>query len=312
MDCAFATGRMASTVESYEFLSKGDEYNTAFDYFSRGRQEQQQLWIVDQLIPKISGSLKNCAGTWRVLAVGPGNGPVDLLIVAELVKIINELKGGSKPMTISWTVVEPNETAMAEFKRKVEDRSLSCVRFEWINKTFDEFMTTWDANSDKFHLVHFVHCLYYMQEDLALKTTMEQLLEPNGHLLVVVGIENDVWDMLMKGYKDKIETLAKELHYLTNTAVIKHIGKHGWKYETFIGKLDLEITEIFEDDHPTGVAMLQFFMHTKQDARKCIEPQLIKEIVAFLRRLSWAKKIEGKEKIFVNDDEGVILISNSQ
>ena len=294
----------SSSQDSYQFISNEVEYSDIFELFSRGRLEQQRVTVVNKYIPKLLENVKpgKLDNVFNVLAVGPGIGAFDLLLLEELHNLVPTCK-------ISWTVVEPNAAAIETFKEKIKEKKskLPNVEFVWINRGFEEYLDQ-QENDMKFHFIHFVHCLYYMNEERILKETYNKLLEKSGLLLAVVGSEGDIWVELMQNFKDRIPSLTTELHYPTNEDLAAIIKKQGWPCETFKGKLDLEITEILVEGDPAGLAMLQFFLHTKEDPRKEISHELMSQVVEFFKSQSWEEVMNNKNKRIVNDDEGVLLV----
>lgn len=298
----------SSSQDSYQFISNEVQYSDIFELFSRGRLEQQRLTIVNKYIPKLLENVKpeNLEDVFNVLAVGSGVGAFDLLFLEELQNLAKALVSKCK---ICWTVVEPNAAAIETFQDKIKEKksTLPNVEFIWINKGFEEYLDQ-QQNDKKFHFIHFVHCLYYVNEERVLKETYSRLLEKSGLLLAAVGSEGDIWVELMNNFKDKIPSLATEFHHPTNEDLAAFIKKEGWPCETMKGKLNLEVTEILEEGDPAGLAMLQFFLHTKEDPRKAISHELMSQVVAFFKSQSWEEVIDNKKKRIVNDDEGVLLI----
>lgn len=306
---------MASTC-SFDFVNNQQSYKSSFDYYNLSRIEQQKAWVASDLVPAIANNLSlGPQETFSVLAVGSSKGCFDFLFLQELLNLIRQPGASFKPARISWTVVEPGTSALEEYKRRVSQESdnLIDVDFNWVNGSFESFVDGCRANSDKqkYHLVHFVSCLYYIDEELAIRETFDHLLAPEGLVLAIVGTVDDIWDLMIKKFKDQVPTLASELHYTTSKTVVDLAKKNGWKYDAFVGRISLAITEMFTTDSPAGSAILQFYMHTKEDPRITIQPQIISAVLEFFNQNSWTQVIEGKEEFLVREDEGIVILSNS-
>ncbi len=294
-----------ATEDPWNFVS--NEHDVPFNDISRNRVEQQKVWMDEDLIPIIKRNFKDDKiSSFRVLSVGPSLGKFDLVLMEELKRLRDE---SFNPEKISWTAVEPNKTALDKFKEKAEGEEMKgYFDFTWINKTFEEYMKDGDAK-DKFHFVHFVNVFFYMEEEVVIKDTLEKLLLKNGVLLALVGTEGDIWTMLMDEFKHKIRTLSSELHYPTNAMLSRLADRNGWKYEIFNRKLDMEITEVFSPGDKNGISILQFFLQTKENPYDVYGSELIEEVVEFLRSKSWSKMNGENETFYVNDDDGIIIIT---
>ena len=110
----------------------------------------------------------------------------------------------------------------------------------------------------------------------------------------------------IKSFKVKIPSLS--LKQPTNIKLSEICKRNGWVCETFDGKLDLEITEIFNDGDPIGEALLKFFFHINEDPKEKYGEKLMSEVKEFFRKVSWEKMKDGKKCYFVKEDEGILLV----
>ena len=304
----YSFGNMAT--ETSEFVENRAEYNDTYNIFTRGRREQEQLWAENTLVPKLVEILKHkesqTASEFKVMAVGSGIGSFDCMFLEVLFACGKELIEGRQ---ITWTVVEPNESAIEKFKQDIASKSgiFEKVKFNWINKGVEEYLQV--SECEKYDLVHFMHVLYYVNEEIVLKNAYEKCLKDNGCIFIAVGSKDDIWVNLIRSFKSKIPSLENELHYPTNIELSEICKRNGWAFETFDGKLDLEITEILEEGNPQGEAMLKFFLHIHEDPKKKFGEALVSELIEFFHKMSWEKIEGGKKQHFVNDNEGILLIS---
>ena len=291
------------------FVENAGEYNNILEVFVRGRREQETVWVENQLVPKITQFFRPkyspSKSQFKVLAVGSNEGTFDRLFIKALFTHGKELIEGKE---VTWTVVEPNTIAINEFKQKVSSEGgiFQNVKFSWVNKGMEEFLEV--TGPEQFDLIQFIHVLYYVDEERMLKNSYDKLLGSPGCILAAVGSEGDIWVNLMKSFKVKIPSLASELHYPTNIELSEICKRNGWSCETFDGKLDLEITEIFNDGDPIGEAMLKFFFHINEEPKEKYGEKLMSEVIQFFRKMSWEKMKDGKKSFFVKDDAGLLLI----
>ena len=293
-----------------KFVACEVEYNDIFDVFTRGRREQEKVWLENDLMPKLCEAFTQeklaLQPAFKVLAVGSGKGSFDCLLIKTLFSHAKELVQGKQ---LIYTVVEPNAAAIDDFKNNVssQDAVFRNVKFNWVNRGMQEFLDVDDP--ELYDFIHFAHVLYYVKNEAEiLKSAYEKFLACPGCILAVVGSEGDIWVNLMESFKAKIPSLSSELHYPTNKELSEICRRSGWAFQTFSGKLDLEVTEIFIEGDPIGDAMLKFFLHVNEDPKKTFGEELISEVMEFFRKMSWESIVDGKQCFFVNDDEGILFI----
>ncbi|XP_035677206.1 histamine N-methyltransferase-like [Branchiostoma floridae] len=138
----------------------------------------------------------------RVLGIGSGSGEADSIFLKKL------LQSHSR---VYSRVVEPCGERIEQFKALVrEDPSFGGVKFDWCHQTAEEYFQ--NGESTKFHLLHAVHVLYFV-EDLhaTLRDMWEQLVE-GGHMLIILEADKGtVWELREHfwkcfGHGDRLKT----------------------------------------------------------------------------------------------------------
>ena len=297
------------TMSTPRFVDSGKDYNDIQEAFVRDVREQEKVWLENSLVPKLRKVFTHDSTTdpkFKVLAVGSGVGSLDCLFLGALFSHGEELLEGKQ---VTWTVVEPNAAALDEFKHRIslQETAFQNIKFDFVNKGVQEFLE--DDKPELYDLIHFLHVLYYVEnEETVLKSAYEKFLASPGCLVAAVGSEGDIWVNLIEKFKTKIPSLSSGFHYPTNIELSEICKRNGWAFETFNGKLDLEITDIFNNRDSRGEVMLKFFLHINESPKEKYGEDLILEIVDFFRRMSWEKVKNGKKCLFVSDDEGVLLI----
>ena len=209
---------------------------------------------------------------------------------------------------IQWVVVEPNGLAMKIFRDKISKRSenLKNIEFVWINKRFEEYIDGTESADKRFDFIHFFHVLYYMDKDVVLKRAYERLLQKPGMLLCVVGSQGDIWSNLIEAFRFKID--LSHFQQPTNVDLCKNAKTYSWDCDMFDGKLDLEVSQMFIEGDPDGKAMLQFFLHTKNDPKELLGSELYAELINFFKSQSWKVVNNRSNRFFVKCDDGILLI----
>lgn len=286
-------------------------YQTSFESYDCNRKQQQLIWVREDLVPRLANSIKLKEKVFRVLAVGSSKGCFDILFMKEFMKFAeNSPQESFNPLKISWTVIEPS-LAIQEFEKRVsEDVELVNVEFHWVNKSFEDFLQDSTlGGSEQYNLISFVSSLYYMDEDLSLRESVDKLMAPSGRVLAIVGLKDDTWDLYIEKFKSEIKSLVTGLHYTTDKTVLDIAKKYGWHHEAFEGKIEMDITTIFDRDSPDGNLLLQFFLHSDENPWATIKDETLNAFLVFLRHHSWIKTVEGEERIFIHENEGVVILS---
>ena len=71
--------------------------------------------------------------------------------------------------------------------------------------------------------------------------------------------------------------------------------------------MDLEVTEVFYEGDPVGQAILELFLHIKEDPKEKLSKELISEVIEFLGMNSWEAMRDGKKRRLVKKGDGILL-----
>ena len=298
------------TTEESRFVENHKEYADSFQVYCRHHGEQQQVWVENELMKRLRDAFTRQShgpkSEFKILAVGANSGSFDILLIRALFSHAKELVEGKK---VTYTVVEPNAVAIDEFKHNVSSQGgvFQNIKFNWINKRIEEFFEGKEA--ERYDLIQFVHVLYYVEsEEEILKSAYEKFLASPGCILTVVVTEKNIWRQLIKPFALKIPSLV--VNQPTNVELSEVCKRNGWEYETFEGKLDVEVTEVFDERSETdsvGLALLKFFLQLNGEPKEKLGKEIMSEVMEFFVRISWEKIKDGKKRFFVNDDDGILL-----
>ena len=166
-----------------------------------------------------------------------------------------------------------------------DDALFQNVSFSWVNKGFEEYLEV--TEPEQYDLIHFMHVLYYLNEEMVLNNSYDKFLGSPGCILAAVGTEGDIWEHFIKSFKPKIPSLS--VKQPTNIQLSEICARNGWVWETFNAKLDLEITEIFINGDPKGDALLKIFFHINENPSERYGKELMSEILELFREMSREK-----------------------
>jgi len=296
------------STKDFKFVEKHQEYVDTFQIFSRHRGKQQAVWVENKLVERLRDVLQrdyfSRTTEFKVLAFGTNVGSFDTLLIKALFSHAKELVEGKQ---VTYTVIEPNTVAIDEFKRNISTQGgvFQNIKFNWINKRMEEFLET--KGPERYDLIQFVHVLYYAEnEEELLKTAYEKFLASPGCILAVCAAEGNIWRLLVESFKLKIPSLI--VNQVKNVELSEICKRNQWEHRIFDAKMDLEVTDIFNEGDPIGKAMLLFFLHVDEEPKEKLGKEIILEVMEFLKRMSWEKIKDGKKRLFVNEDDGILLI----
>ena len=279
------------------FSETAQKYNELHKIFTRGEGPQNKIWIQEKLMPILIPKLNLVKDLhkFKVISVGAGNGSFDLLLIDALLK---EIKSHFPGTTMSWTVVEPNSVAIQEFQRKVQSDEdyYSNISFVWETETFQDIILMQQRVKEpqKYHLVTFIHSLYYVDERLTLRQSYNLLLEDQGMILAVKEEDQSTTQKAFRMYMQLMGQTPRD--FTPSDEILLELQMElGLAYDRFTAPINVDITEMFHDDSPVGGALVKFLLHTSDDPRKSEEGI---KVLEFLKSRSWPV-LKGEEEIFL-------------
>jgi len=297
-------------AEQFKFVENHKQYVDIYKIICRCCREDQKIWVENDLVPKLQNAfIRNKSSPkseLKILAIGSSRGSFDCLLLTALLSHAKELMDGKQ---LTYTVVEPNTAAIDEFKHSVasQDEIFQKVNFNWVNQRMEEFLEA--KEPEQYDLIHFMHVLYYAEnEEEMLKSAYEKFLGSSGCIIAAVAAEGNIWLNLRESFKAKIPSLSHGFHVSTNKDLAVICKRNGWTYEAFDAKLELDVTEIFDERDPVGQAILRFFLHINEEPREQFGKELMSEIMEFFKKISWEQIRNEKKSMVVKDDEGILLI----
>lgn len=273
--------KLSSSLETYhrafELVQTKSNINEVIrDYCIRataGFVEQLRLFPRNQVL--------------NVLSIGSGDGKHDIGILKTLARgLLTSLDGqSSKPSIQAW-IVEPS-SLIADFMQSVSSlpEELSShvnVSFQWHKMTFQEFSRASlerNTSNDTFHFIHFVCSLYYAEAEESLTQCFKKL-ERGGAILCVIAGEESLFAKLSKRDDVPISNIY------TGKEIIAIARRNNWRYEEIpTVNYEMDISDLFDENSPTGNLMLDFLTHTV-NFMQTADRALFTEIMDLIRQSS--------------------------
>ncbi|KAI8480655.1 hypothetical protein Bbelb_416040 [Branchiostoma belcheri] len=137
-----------------------------------------------------------------------------------------------------------------------EDASLGAVEFDWCQQTVEEYFTT--EEDTKFHLIHAIHVLYYVEDLHATLRNMWEQLADGGYMFIAM--QSDKSGLGKLGHKlkdafvqgDPLNTpfcLSGDVKQWLDAMTISYVTSEDENYH-------INVTECLKEDSETGSLLL--------------------------------------------------------
>jgi SAM-dependent methyltransferase len=240
-------------------------FDQTHELFEQSSNQQQLIleWLKNLIWSHYAG-----LDPLRVLSVGCGSGILDNPLIRSIAETSKR---------IEYTAVDPNAVACRRFQDDFDSQGLPNVRLDLWQQNIESLTST-----DRFHIIHLVHSLYYFDDPADTLDGLLKLLAPDGRLVVVQAPEAELNQLAkcfwMHHEKNGIwfsDCLADHLSARRLAFLRQRI--HG----------EVDVTRCFEADCPRGDMMLDFI--TQSDCRQ-LDDDIMQLCLGYLRSISRREK----------------------
>ena len=229
-------------------------------YLSRLTQQKETLkWIQGNLpnVLKRAGTKpKSPDAPLKVLGMGCGDGSSGDLLILEAVANYLSTKEESRPVIYNKSI-EPRSKALSVFQSSAQawerENNQNKVSFSWFSGTWQDYQEGTKQNPDKFHLIHFGSCVYYLQAEATLRDCLENRLVEDGLMVCMISGE----DGPIARYFEQFNFT----HCSTQT-LIDYAAKNGWRHDVYHLDQHVDVTTIFDESSVEGNLLLDFLTQT--------------------------------------------------
>lgn len=232
--------------------------------------------------------------SFNILSVGSATGEMDIEIM-KIIKAELQKTDQGRHMKIFNRAIEPNEYSCRLYKASIENLTSPLndhlTEFEICQQTFQEYTESQkrqETGSVKFHMVHFIHSIYFVDIEQTLIHCFEKELDDKGVFVCLVSGQDLMYWVTLKQSnlwhgKDKN---SKE--YAKPEEIIKIAENNGWKHEIYNQEYSVDVTDVFDEKSTEGNLLLDFLTHTV-NFRETADKQLVKETLALIKELTTVK-----------------------
>ncbi|XP_078380810.1 histamine N-methyltransferase-like [Oculina patagonica] len=268
--------------------------------FTKNGIKQALLKIIDKV--DINEPLK-------VLGIGSGSSEIDLLILQTMADCLTSEK--KKKATIHNVIVEPSPFLLDQFKMKASSlppllKSAANVSFKWHQKSFREFNQETAIEKNTFDFIHFVHSIYYLDVENALRSCFEQRLKTeNGAIVCFVHTEDSFHAKLSKTFKGKLSCASGAMSFYTHQDLTAIAEKNGWQYCVPVKEqFQINVTTCLREPTSRDDPLIDFLTH-QQNFRASAEQELFSSVMKMIDSLAFTN--DSGEK-FVKGENAVVVI----
>lgn len=274
-------------MEPQSLSTAHEAYDTAFQAYEAKStvREVRRTYTLDaagHVMKKIAHHARK-AEVFHVLSVGSGDGENDIEILKIVARSLRSSLGEDHKPRIQACNVEPS-SIIEDFKRSVsplpdELANLADVSFEWQQKTLEDFHSISEQSKERrYHLIHFICSLYYMDADDSLKKCFRQLAS-GGALFCSVAGEESYFAKLAKQGNQKWQPIPS---FYSGKDIVAIAERNNWSYEELpTVKYAADITSLFDKSSQTGSLLLDFMTH-KTNFRETADKELYDEMMDFI------------------------------
>ncbi|XP_077997822.1 histamine N-methyltransferase-like [Glandiceps talaboti] len=238
--------------------------------------------------------------TLHVLAVGAGNGMMDIPVIGDLSKQFQQ---------IFYVVVDPVKSEVQKFQEltvaKHSQSEWENVDFEFNVETIEEYLQRIEKNEKAiFDIIHIVHSAYYFADPETTMVKLYHMLKRGGRLLniMVGGSYGQLFSKLGKHYNDPnmcffgSDDMVDMLRHRLPDVHISVVSK----------PKAFEISKCFIDTSEDGNHILDFLTQILH-FRKFASKKIVDEVMSFLKDEG---VVQSNGEIFFSTDDGHMTIFN--
>ncbi|XP_078592964.1 histamine N-methyltransferase B-like [Branchiostoma floridae x Branchiostoma japonicum] len=270
-----------------------ERYAASFTSFLDATEMSAECYYLffESTVP--DSTLCESGGEVRVLGIGSGSGEADSIITKKLLQ---------RHSSVYNRVVEPSEGLIEKYKTLArEDTSLSAVKFDWRHQTTEEYFLSSREENIKFHLIHAINVLYYVEDPVATLRNMWEQLADGGCMLVTMESEKGDWGKLgLKLWEDFGQGDRLDTSLRMAGDIKRWLDAMGATYVSFENKVDVNATECFQENSEEGMLLLDFITHTPYTSDI---PEIRAMALDFIRRHS---SLVDDKIIFLSIEETIV------
>ena len=238
--------------------------------------------IEEHVLPLITDILDDHWPPFSILSVGSGEGFNDLPFIEKLSEVY---RGKNGKLQLFLRAIEPDKTKVEVFRTKGEDLSASLnqrvnVKFDWCPVPFQKYVEQKKPNDVKFDVIHFLHSIYYVDVENALKHCYTCELGDKGIIFSFTQDKDSPYVRYGRAFSSEGFILSPSSYY-SNKEVIQVARRNGWRFVECPGEVTAgDLTEIFDSSSKEGGLLLDFLTQ-RVNTRQTLSAEKLQKILDF-------------------------------
>ncbi|XP_028411714.1 histamine N-methyltransferase B-like [Dendronephthya gigantea] len=255
-------------------------------------QDEEALKMLQTYLPirieKLINSSVEKQCELKILSVGGGTGEIDLKFVEILLEELKKHSSYDQNMKIYLRVVEPNSSSCKQFSDAVEARRRDLpIHVDIRAQTFEEYIQNEQNASTAFDIIHFIHSVYFFEEEKVISYCLKQKLKDRGCLFFLFSDEGLLKQVSLEIAERRPNNELINLVEKNGPKLIESVEKRGWKYEVHSHQYPIDVSEILVGSE-SGDLLLDFITH-EVDFRKNADASLVDRVLAVIKNTSFTK-----------------------
>lgn len=218
----------------------GERFDAAHEAFERSSSQQSQILAC---LRELALTASPPSDPMRILSVGPGNGMLDLPLIASL---------ADAGIAAAYVGVDPNPVACRRFIEGAETLNPSGVSLSVQECNVDDL-----ADDEGFDLIHAVHSLYYVPDPPETIGRLLRRLRPGGRLVIFQAPRGELNEL-----SECFWRIDKGSQVWFSDRLESWLAPSGQPFEKQRIDARLDVTSAINLDDPHGQLVLDFILHT--------------------------------------------------
>ena len=211
---------------------------------------------------------------FKVLGVGCGDGSSGDLLILQAVENYLSTKEASR-LVIYNKGIEPRSKALSIFQASAQgwkqENKQNEVSFNWFKGTWQDYQEETKQDPEKFHLIHFGQCMYYLEAEETLRDCVDRRLAEDGLMVCVIACDDAPLIRFFKQFN---------LSHFSVQPLVNIVVKNGWRHEEYHLNQHVDVSTIFDESSVEGNLLLDFLTQTV-NFRTVNDEQKVSEVMQF-------------------------------